>query len=179
MTTGGTGGAAATGGGGTGGVTAGAGGVATGGTGGVAMGGTGGLPNPCEPWPMTTACLTIEEIEMRIAMAGQSNEGARPILPTAGAAGAIGTGGVGTGGIGAGGIGTGGIGAGGMAGSASAGSAGMAGSSGMAGGGPEDPSDCPELPANSRVFQCVDPIGGPATSVQGGRCCWTCRMVCG
>jgi hypothetical protein len=67
------------------------------------------------------------------------------------------------------------------AGASSGGSSGASGDAGAAGapGVPDDPSDCPLLPRNSVVFPCVDGIVAPASSVQGGKCCWQCRMVCG
>jgi hypothetical protein len=152
-----------------------------GGAAGVSTAGSGGVRNVCDPWPMTQGCLTVEQIEMlRAAAAGASagvggaGQGARPIFPQAGFGG-FGT--AGDGGSGAGGVTTSG-GASGTAGTESAGSPGIDGSGGAADP-PLVPSDCPSLPRNSRLMPCVDGISGPPTHVQGGMCCWTCRMVCG
>lgn len=106
---------------------------------GAGSGSGGSFRNPCDPWPMTQACLTPEEVAAR----GGSHS-------------TMGSGGEQSG----------------------AGGEDSASEGGARNGLPTT-TECPELPPNSIVSPCVDGIGGPPTHVSVGRCCWTCRMVCG
>lgn len=62
-----------------------------------------------------------------------------------------------------------------------AGAGGKAPAAGAAGSGfvPMFPADCPAYSGTPNRLLCVDGPTGPATSVQAGKCCWLCRMICG
>jgi hypothetical protein len=58
------------------------------------------------------------------------------------------------------------------------------GEGGSGGGGsefdPQSTDDCPELPSQSSFMgMCATPLGGEASSVAPGQCCWTCARICG
>ena len=62
-----------------------------------------------------------------------------------------------------------------------AGLGGKAPAAGAAGSGfvPMFPADCPAFSGTPNRLLCVDGPTGPATSVEAGKCCWLCRMICG